>query len=118
MDEKVIPIKTSSFNDLVRLAASTMIPHQLTTYMIKFKHKDKIVIGLLGVFRDYYKYYGIPVFYYYTFDSNDIAVIEANYVILHTDRDGFELSKNPKPGITIPLINLAERPMFIPDDIC
>lgn len=115
--EKVVPIKTASLNDLVRLATSTMIPHQFIAYLIKFKHKNKIIMGLLGVFRDYYKYYGIPIFYYYSFDRSDKAAEEANYIIVYSGEEKFELSKYPKPGASIPIITLAEKPDFIPDDI-
>ncbi|MEM0000038.1 MAG: hypothetical protein QXH02_00325 [Desulfurococcaceae archaeon] len=116
-DEKVILLKTGSFGDLVRLAASTIIPHQVMTYLIKFKHRDKVIIGLLGVFRDYYKYYGLPIFYYYSFDSNDPVAVDANYIVIYTGEDRYELSKNPKPGISIPIVTLAEKPAFIPDEI-
>jgi hypothetical protein len=117
IEEKVVLLKTASFYDLVRLASATIIPHQVMTYLIKFKYKGRIVIGILGVFRDYYKQYGLPVFYYYTFDGNDVQASEANYVIVYTGEDRFELSKNPKPGVSIPIISLAEKPVFIPDDI-
>ncbi len=117
IEEKVVLLKTASFYDLVRLASATIIPHQVMTYLIKFKYKGRIVIGILGVFRDYYKQYGLPVFYYYTFDGNDAQASEANYVIVYTGEDRFELSKNPKPGVSIPIISLAEKPVFIPDDI-
>lgn len=117
LEEKAILIKTASFADLVRLAVSTMIPHQFITYFIKFKHRDKIIVGLLGVFRDYYKYYGVPIFYYYSFSNDDKQVEEANYIIIYTGEEKFELSKNPKPGSSIPIITLAEKPAFIPEEI-
>jgi len=118
VEEKVIPIKTQSFSDLIRLAASTMIPHQVITYLIKFKHKNKVVVGLLGVFRDYYKYYGLPIFYYYSFDeTTSPEILGANYIILHSGEEKFEFSKQPKPGISIPIVTLLEKPEFIPDDI-
>lgn len=117
VEEKVVLIKTATFSDLIRLASATIIPHQIMTYLLKFKYKGKIIIGILGVFRDYYKNYGIPVFYYYSFDENDQHVLEANYVILFTSEDKYELSKNPKPGVSIPIITLAEKPVFIPDNL-
>lgn len=117
ISRKVLLIKTTSFEDLVRLAASTIIPHQVMTYLIKFKHKDRFIIGILGIFRDYYKYYGLPIFYYYSFDANDSRVLEANYVILYTGEEKYEFSKSPKPGVSIPIINLAMKPQFLPDDI-
>lgn len=113
--EKAVPIKLASLNDLVRLATSTMIPHQFNTYIIKFKHREKTYLGMLGVFRDYYKYYGIPVFYYYSTDTEGIE--EANYIIVSTSDEKIEFSKNPRPGIAIPIISLAEKPVFLPDDI-
>lgn len=116
IEEKVLLLRTASFADLVRLAAVTVIPHQVMTYLIKFKHGNKIVVGLLGVFRDYYKQYGLPIFYYYTFDSSDHNVAEANYVIIYTGEDRYELSKNPKPGVSIPIITLAEKPAFLPEE--
>lgn len=117
IEEKVLLLKTASFADLVRLAAVTIIPHQVMTYLIKFKYRNKVVMGLLGVFRDYYKQYGLPIFYYYTFDPGDPHVEEANYVIVYTGEDKYELSKNPKPGVSIPIITLAEKPEFIPSEI-
>lgn len=117
VEEKVILLKTASFNDLVRLASATIIPHQVMTYLLKFRYRDKIIIGLLGVFRDYYKHYGIPIFYYYSFDADNEVVREANYVVVYTGEEKYEFSKNPKPGISLPIITLAEKPAFIPDDI-
>ncbi len=113
----VIPIKTATFGDLVRLAVSTSIPHQLLAYLVKFKYKNKVVVGLLGIFRDYYKYYGVPLFYYYAFEEGDKAIEEANYIIVYTGEEKYELSRQPKPGSSIPIITLAEKPVFIPDDI-
>jgi hypothetical protein len=117
IEDKVLVIKTATFNDLVRLAVSTIIPPQVTTYLLKFKHRDKIIIGILGVFRDYYKQYGLPIFYYYSFSSNDPMVLDANYVIVYTGEEKYEFSKNPKPGVSLPIITLAEKPSFIPDEL-
>jgi hypothetical protein len=118
IEEKVVPIKTQSLADLIRLTASTIIPSHGVTYLIKFNYKNKVVLGLLGVFRDYYKYYGIPIFYYYSFDeSTGSEVTGANYVILYSGEERFEFSKHPRPGISVPIVTLVEKPAFIPDDI-
>jgi hypothetical protein len=118
IEEKVVPIKTQSLADLVRLTASTIMPTHGVTYLIKFKYKNKVVLGLLGVFRDYYKYYGIPIFYYYSFDeSQNPELLSANYIVLYSGEERFEFSKHPKPGISIPIISLVEKPAFIPDEI-
>ncbi|MGB9827634.1 MAG: hypothetical protein ACPLSM_03865 [Thermosphaera sp.] len=115
MEEKVLPVKVNSINDLVRLAVSTVTPQALT-YIIRFRLKDKIVIGILGVFRDYYKYYGLPLFYYYIVNPAEQPMLsEANYVVVSTSEERFEFAKQPKPGVSIPIIGLSEKPPFIPD---
>jgi len=117
IEEKTLPIKTATFNDLIRLAISTALPPQATAYLLKFKHNGKIIIGILGVFRDYYKHYGLPIFYYYSFDESDRNVQEANYVIISTGEEKFEFSKNPKPSVSLPIITLARKPEIIPDEL-
>lgn len=115
MEEKVFPVRVSSLNDLIRLAVSTISPQALT-YIVKFREEGKIVLGILGVFRDYYKYYGIPLFYYFILDPTEYpGLSEANYVVVSTSDEKFEFTKQPKPGVSIPIISLAERPGFIPD---
>jgi len=37
--------------------------------------------------------------------------------VFTTDSEVIEFSKEAKPGRSIPLIGLAEKPPFIPDDI-
>ncbi|MCY0868020.1 MAG: hypothetical protein OWQ48_02160 [Desulfurococcus sp.] len=115
--EKVVPVKLSSLNDLVRLAASTMIPGQFGAYIIRFEYKGRLYLGMLGVFRDYYKYYGIPVFYYYPLEGESRDAGSANYIVISTSDERIEFSKNPKPGVSIPIVSLAEKPVFVPDDI-
>ncbi|MFN4046599.1 MAG: hypothetical protein ACK4H7_04585 [Acidilobaceae archaeon] len=114
--EKALTLRVSSLNDLVRLAVSMAIPSQLTPYLLKFRYNGKIILGLLGVFRDYYKYYGVPVFYYFSVNEDDRQVLEANYIIASTGEERIELSKNPRPGVLIPLIELAEKPPFLPNE--
>lgn len=115
--EKALVIKMNSLEDLVRLATSISVS-QMTTYILKFIYNNKLYLGLLGVFRDYYKYYGIPIFYYVVLEGSEKdKAIDAKYIIVSTDRDVVEFSKTPKPGLSIPLITLAQKPVFIPDDI-
>jgi hypothetical protein len=116
--EKVIPIKLSSLNDLVRLAATISSPPQVTMYIIKFLHREKLILGILGVFRDYYKLYGLPIFYYYIANKDETnKIINSNYIIISTDHEILDFSKKPKPGLSLPMITLAEKPPFIPDDL-
>jgi hypothetical protein len=44
-------------------------------------------------------------------------VLDANYVIVYTGEEKYEFSKNPKPGVSLPIITLAEKPSFIPDEL-
>ncbi|WP_440059948.1 hypothetical protein ACSU1N_01990 [Thermogladius sp. 4427co] len=113
--DKVVPVKLRSLSDLVRLAAAISIP-QGSSYILRFDSGNKIILGILGVFRDYYKYYGVPIFYYYVVEENEASSLQdANYVIASLSEDRFEFSKNPKPGVTIPIIRLAEKPFFFPE---
>lgn len=115
--QKVLTLKTATVHDLVRLAVATMSPPQITPFLLKFKYGGRIIVGLLGVLRDFYKYYGIPVFYYYSFEEKDVNVAEANYIIVSTMDDKIEFSRHSKPGVSIPLVELAEKPSFIPEDL-
>ncbi|AFK50577.1 hypothetical protein TCELL_0152 [Thermogladius calderae 1633] len=111
----MVPVKLGSLSDLVRLAATISMP-QGTSYILRFETGDKVVLGILGVFRDYYKYYGIPVFYYYIAEGKEAEDLKnTNYIVASLSEDRFEFSKHPKPGLTIPLIRLAAKPDFIPD---
>lgn len=113
--EKVIPIKIGKLNDLVRLATSISTPQSML-YILKFREDNRIVLGILGVFRDYYKYYGLPIFYYYVVEGKEAGRIkEANYIVFSTSDERIEFSKYPKPGLSIPMITLAEKPSFIPE---
>ncbi|HDD25682.1 MAG TPA: cren protein [Acidilobales archaeon] len=113
--DKAFRIRVKDFNDLARMAASSIAFGQ-PTYIIRYVKDDKTTIyGILAVFRDYFKLYGIPLFYYYVDEGNRIS-LEANYVLVKTDSDGehIELSKGTKPGyIAIPIINLKEFPTFL-----
>ena len=115
--EKVIPVKINSLRDLVRLAATISAPHQGMMYMLKFRERDgRVVLGVLGVFRDYYKLYGVPMFYYYICEGEEAERIwESNYIIISTSDENISFSKTPRPGLSLPMIALAEKPAIIPD---
>ncbi len=115
--EKVLPVKINSLKDLIRLAATISTPPQSMMYVLKFREKDgRVVLGVLGVFRDYYKFYGIPMFYYYISEGEEAERIwESNYIIISTSDENITFSKTPKPGLSLPMIALAEKPSIIPD---
>ncbi len=115
--EKALAIKMNSLRDLVRLAASLSSPPHIVIYIWKFKLDDnRVVLGVMAIHRDYYKYYGLPIFYYYIVEGEEAETIwNSNYIIISTSDEGIRFSKTPKPALSIPLIGLAEKPPMIPD---
>ena len=112
---KVLSIRVNSLNDLVRLAMTYAGPTSQSIFLIKFWDGDKLIIGMLGLFRDYYKFYGLPILYYHICSEEEISRIkDSNYIIISTEGERLEFSKSPKPGMSIPLIHLADKPPIIP----
>lgn len=113
--KKVLAIKVNSLNDLVRLAMTYAGPTSQSVFLLKFWDKNKLVVGMLGLFRDYYKFYGLPILYYHICSEEEVLKIkDSNYIIISTDGERLEFSKTPRPGMSIPLIYLAEKPPIIP----
>jgi len=112
---KVVKVRVKSFKDLARMAASSIAMGQ-ATYIIRYTNESgSIIYGVLAVFRDFFKLYGIPLFYYYE-DSEKSIPTDSNYVLVRSDDTGekIELSKGARSGyLTVPIINLAEPPEFI-----
>lgn len=112
--EKVIGIKVSTINDIARFAFSLASLGQ-SPYVLKFKKENKVIYGLLAVFRDYYKYYGLPLLYYCVMkDSDDLK--DKPYILIKSDEDGekVEFAKGTKPGwVAIPIMELKEIPKFL-----
>jgi hypothetical protein len=111
--EKVMAVKVTSINDLARMAA-TIVSMGQSTYVLRYVDGGKTVYGLLAVFRDYYKFYGLPMFYYYVEEGEDRTY---KYLLLRSDETGENviLAKGPKPGwIMVPIIDVVEAPGFLP----
>ncbi len=113
--ERVVKIRVRDFSDLVRLAASGMTMGQ-PTYIVRFASRDDTCIyGIMAVFKDFYRYYGIPLIYYWL-DEGCRMPLDRNYAIVRSDETGehVELSKGFKAGaINVPIINLQEIPDFM-----
>ncbi len=114
----VIPIKLKSIRDLARMAGSTTLMMQ-PTYVVRYRNsKGRLVMGFLAVFRDFYNYYGLPLFYYCLVDD---SYTDGNYLIVKSDESGerVELSKSPRPGfVSVPIVDLDEAPEFLfPKDL-
>jgi len=110
MREKAIPVKIKSIPDLVRLALS-MSNVTSRVYIIHFNKGDKHFYGLLVTFRDYYKYYGLPIFYF----VETLEELKGKYLTLQYDgSEKLVVSEKPLSGyISIPIINLGEEPPFL-----
>lgn len=111
---KVVAVRVNDISDIARMAASVMTLGQ-PMYIIRFKHDNKYIYGILAVFRDYYNYYGIPMFYYYVDEDNKYA--NAKYLLLKADESGerVEAAKGSRPGwVSIPVVELKEKPAFLP----
>ncbi len=112
--EKVVGVKVSSINDIARFAMSLVSLGQ-APYIIRFKKEKRVVYGLLAVFRDYYKYYGLPLLYYYVVE-NSPEHDGKNYILIRSDEAGekVELSEGTKPGwIAIPVLDIEVIPDFL-----
>jgi len=116
---KAIVIRVSSLGDLVRLASSTA-QMMLIMPIYRFKLKGKIIYAIQTIYKDYYKLYGLPIIYYYIEDGEAVEDSKAKYILIKVDETGEKIETTDKirPGwIGIPIINLTEKPPFIPDDI-
>ncbi|MDP8003693.1 MAG: hypothetical protein ACP5I6_07260 [Caldisphaera sp.] len=118
MEEKipeVFLLKVNSLNDLARLA-STMAAHLILMPIYRYISNDKTIYFVQATYKDYYKYYGIPIIYFYE-AKEEINYEKARYILIKTDEVGekVEVSDKIKPGfIAIPIINIEGRPPFFP----
>ncbi|ABM79996.1 hypothetical protein [Hyperthermus butylicus] len=117
-EEKLIPVKVSGIHDLARIAASIITLGQ-PAYLVRLPSRNGgKVYGIIAVLRDYYKLYGLPMLYYYVDDEGRLG--DGNYLLVKVDDQGehVELSKSTRPGwVAIPIIDLAEKPPFFPDEL-
>ncbi|MCS7099466.1 MAG: hypothetical protein RMH84_02880 [Sulfolobales archaeon] len=115
--EKVVKVRVRDFSDLVRLAASGLMMGQ-PTYIIRFTLSGNVcVYGIMAVFKDFYKLYGVPLIYYWL-DEGCRMPVDRNYAVIRSDETGehVELNKGFKAGvINVPIINVQEVPGFIWD---
>ncbi len=112
---KVQAVEVSSLADLARLAAS-MVSYAVVMPIYRFYLNGKAYYFVQTTYRDYFKYYGIPIIYYYKEESSPGREEGQRYVLLKVDESGekVELSDRSRPGWTpIPIINLRSKPPFI-----
>jgi len=111
-ERKPLWIRVKRVEDLCRLAA-TMITMGQPTYLVRIKSSDSPIVGLLAVYRDYYKFYGVPVFYYAPCEG---SCAERKYVSFKVDESGerVEFVDRAVPGsVMIPIIELDSLPELL-----
>jgi hypothetical protein len=92
----MIALRLRGLSDLARLVSGTMTMGH-PTYIVHFTERGKHVYGVFIVFRDYYKQYGIPMFYYAVTDKE----LPGDYILFRSDEGGeyVEPYKGVKPGL-------------------
>jgi len=111
---KVIGMRVVSIRDIARFAVSLASLGQ-APYVIKFRKNNRIIYGLLAVFRDYYKFYGLPLLYYYVAREQE-DVKDKHYILVKSDETGekVEFAEGTRPGwIAIPIMELKIVPRFL-----
>lgn len=111
MEEKTLGVKLASVEDLARLASS-MVSMGGSVYIVHFIHAGRHYYGLLATFRDYYKYYGVPLLYY----VETLEPLKGKYLAIKVDESGekVESINGVRAGwICIPVINLEHKPAFV-----
>ncbi len=119
VDKKLVPVKVTSINDLARVAASIISLGQIA-YIVRFPNPQGkgVVYGLIAVLRDYYNLYGLPMIYYYVDEKGTMN--DGNYILVKVDEKGehVEISSSTRAGwVPVPIINLKEKPGFMPDEL-
>jgi len=106
-----IPMQVENLEDLARFMASIVGLGQ-PAYALCFDYNGSCYVGIIAVYRDYYKWYGIPVFYYY----ESKTPINGKYFLVRSEETGefIKISNGIQPGwIAIPIIRLKSKPTFL-----
>ena len=111
---KIQMIPVESIADIARITASSISMNQ-PAYIVRIKMgSNKVILGSMAVFRDYYSLYGVPMLYYY--ECRDDECKSSKYVSFKLDEMGehVKLTNNNIPGtIMVPIINIEKPPEFI-----
>ena len=110
----VVGIKLKTSRDLVRLAASSAASGQ-SIFILRIKSENRIIYGVLAVFRDFFKLYGVPLLYYFIDEAGEIPE-NANYASIKVDgkTEDIKFGQGAEAGyLSIPIINLGSPPEFL-----
>ena len=106
-----VTIPVDKLDDLARFVASIAGLGQ-PTYVLHFNYGGRDFLGLMAIYRDYYKLYGVPIFYYYESESPVIG----KYFLVKSEESGehVKISDGVRPGwIAVPIITLKVKPSFL-----
>ncbi|OYT32064.1 MAG: cren protein [Thermoprotei archaeon] len=110
--QPVVSIRLKDLKDLARFAASISLSG-ISAYILHFYDKGKArhIYGIFTRYRDYYKLYGLPIFYYVELENE----VNGNYIIMKmSEKETIEFSDGTRRGyICIPIIHLSQKPIFI-----
>jgi hypothetical protein len=112
--QKALTVRVTTLNDLVRLSG-TLASRMIIMPVYRAPMNEGHVYFLQMMYKDYYKYYGIPVIYYYLDKNDHRSPDKARYILAKTDEAGekIEISDKTRTGwLVIPIINLDELPEF------
>ncbi len=118
MSEEIRPaltVKVSSLSDLVRLAA-TLASRMIVMPIYRKMTNDGAIYFLQMMYKDYYKFYGVPVIYYYKWAGDKRPPEKSKYILAKSDEGGekIEISDRTRTGwLVVPIINVEELPPFI-----
>lgn len=116
--DRVVAVRVSSLGDIARLA-STLASRMFLMPVYRFRGRRGWVYALQTIYKDYYKYYGVPIVYYYVAGEEDSGR-PVRYILARADETGerVEVSDRTRTGwVAIPVINLEEKPGYMPEDI-
>ncbi|MCE4604817.1 MAG: cren protein [Aeropyrum sp.] len=111
-----LAVRVQSLEDLVRLA-SVNAARMAISPIYRFRFKDSTVYMIQTVYKDYYRQYGVPILYYYAGEGEESS---PKYILVKVDEEGEKVEKSDgvKPGwLAVPVVNLSEKPSYVPDDI-
>ncbi|RLE80875.1 MAG: cren protein [Thermoprotei archaeon] len=110
--ERCINVRLSNIESLARFIASLFASGH-PVYILHFKTSlGKHVYGFLAVLKDFYKYYGLPLFYYVILEKP----LQGSFILVKLGDERMEIrfSEGVKPGwIYAPIVSLSEPPAFI-----
>lgn len=108
-----IKVKLAGMDDLVRMAFfSASRNHTMNILCFQDKDTEKWLIGFLTGVPAYYRYKGLPLFFYYPLDEKPSAKF-----IKYTskDKEEWDYSEITSPPVKwnyLPIVELAEPPFF------